>query len=218
MKILTSLILLLITTITVNAQKPPHFLTIQAGFTKAFWSETADTPNDEYTFKSKLAPTFGIGFFNELGPKFGISGGVYYQRLNATRFERCLNCEVTVEKESEFKLNYIDIPVNINYFIKNDQQDVYVIGGIGLRLALSGQHLWRQDVSTQEIDKFKLKEDMRKSTFMANIGMGYKYQLTYTTTFATEATFGFHPGSTLKTEQFGLNALNLKFGLYFRLN
>lgn len=218
MRILSTLIVILLFQFVYLSQEAPHFVTFQAGLTQNLWSETAESPNDEYQFSSKIAPSIGIGFFNELGEKFAISGRLHYQRVNVVRSERCLNCAVEIQRESNYKFNYFDIPVNLNYFLLNKQSDVYLIGGIGLRVAISGKNLWRQDVTNSQEDLFKIKEDMRKTAFMANLGVGYKYQLTYTTSFAAEGSFGIHPGSTLKTEQFGLNALNLKFGLYFRLN
>lgn len=194
----------------------PTFIKFTVGKDFTRWYHKEPMELDIYTYTANSGLAFQMVYANEFSPKFGFSLGATYQYLKFERKEECISCGEEADAVSIYRNQFLQIPLTLQYFIRNEQSDIYVLGGFQYQYLLNASNKHILKTGTPKI--YSMEESAQRSTVGAHLGVGYKYQLSYATSVGLECMYTQTLGDIYPVNALRNRGISLKFGLFFRLN
>lgn len=133
--------------------------------------------NYEYDYTNKFSYGIGLDVWYGLNTDFFITTGVYQSFRKYMRKEICYDCANGFNYESEFRLNYLDIPLGTAYKIVNKRADFIVQGGFVASILEKAMEN-RNSISGSYYD-YQVKYLYNKMLMGFQAGLGTNFNLTY---------------------------------------
>ncbi len=177
----------------------------------------ASTENTNSVYKFAYNQDIALVFTAKFGKIFEAKTGIGYSSKNFKREEECLICGNDIVEGSNFRLNYLEIPLLANLYFYNSRLDVYGIVGIRNSILLSAKNKHRANVENDIETVFNVKEDFAKYLLGVQAGVGVNYNLTYALSLTGEFIYTYNPLVLEPATGLNFHALSLNLGINFKL-
>ncbi len=161
----------------------------------------------------KIGFTTGINFDYTLSNRISISSGFLY----SDKGEKLKEKVIPTIKKSIDHINYIDIPLKLNYNISTNKTKFYISAGISTNIFLSNKILIQKENSSSR-DLIIGNSDFSKINFASILNIGINQDITENWYFKTELLYrqSINPITKSDLNRY-LYSFGLNLGLYYRL-
>lgn len=182
-----------------------------------FFNNGATFENIKSTYKYAYNQDLALVFSAKLGRIFEIKTGLGYSSKNFKREEECLICGNEIVEGSNFRLNYLEIPILANLYFYNSRLDAYGIIGMRNSFLITAKNRHRANIQNDVETVFNVKEDFAKYLIGVQAGVGVNYNLTYSMSLTGELLYTFSPLVLEPASGLKFHSLGINLGINFKL-